>query len=174
MLSPFNKVFYRFLLLLCLWSSATLSAQTNPECIKKVFSLFCLGETIQTPSDQFIQQENTSTYLFRNSKIFITLEQGKITRISRHIPPGDWLNYFNWTDKLTTKYGPGEDLSQFPPSSSSRSSRLKAIIFHKGFARQIWQQKDWSVEVLWDSPDYIQMIYKLKQHQQPSFNLDDL
>lgn len=138
------------------------------DCLKEVFNRYCLGGDIKSLLSQQQPQSqkqigDKNIYTFNGSGLTVSLEakDATIISVSRTEAPGDWINFQKWKHDLGEVYGRGDDLSQFPPSASSRSSRLNAVATGKGQGKILWQQTGWQVALLWDSTQHIQLRYQI-------------
>jgi hypothetical protein len=62
--------------------------------------------------------------------------------------------------------GRGTEEKDFPPSATSRSSRLNAVVRGEGRAATSWEQPGWRVAVIWDKQEYVQLSYRLQDPTQ--------
>ncbi|MEM7210181.1 MAG: hypothetical protein AAF434_20335 [Pseudomonadota bacterium] len=140
----------------------------SEDCTKLIFKRYCLGGSVATLPDgvsEAIVEDGSPGTRFTDTDgdriVDITAVDGRIARISRRQPPGNWLHFTEWKTKLVRLYGRGEDRSSFPAYAGSRSSKLNAINAGRGSALIFWQQLGWSVSLRWDHRDYITLDYEL-------------
>jgi len=150
--------------------SLALTPAAAEECVKSVFNRFCLGGSAETLPDSSAADtaEAELALTSRGKQVHVELHEGMITGVWREEPPGSWINYLEWRNKLIRLYGRGSDLSDFPAYARSRSSRLNAVIAGKGSARTQWEQNGWRVAVIWDNPDYVTLRYELRERRERS------
>ncbi len=142
------------------------------DCIKQVFNRYCLGADIKEslagiiPDPKTLLLDNNKTLnRFEDSGkvIEITADNNITVKVVRQETPGGWINYTAWKVKLIRLYGRGRDLSSFPAYASSRSSRLNAINAGRGSAKNKWDQEGYSIILIWDNPQFLELQYVLKQ-----------
>ncbi|HBR97750.1 MAG TPA: hypothetical protein DD979_10285 [Gammaproteobacteria bacterium] len=139
-------------------------------CAKVVFNRYCLGgdnadnlahlptaPPVQTAADG----EEEFTFEEGGKVIRLRARDGITVAVSREERPGGWINYTAWKVKIVRLYGRGTDLSSFPPYAGSRSSRLNAINAGRGHAEFEWPLEEFTIKLVWDHPDYIQLQYLL-------------
>jgi hypothetical protein len=146
------------------------SANANDECVKMVFNIVCLGGTAQSlPGDVGpVPESGTGKLRFENRgrNVHVELDDGRVVHVWREEPPGSWINYLEWRNKLIRVYGRGTEEKDFPPSATSRSSRLNAVVRGEGRAATSWEQPGWRVAVIWDKQEYVQLSYRLQDPTQ--------
>jgi len=155
------------LMLACVVASTTASpARANDDCVKLVFNVVCLGGTADTlpRSTGTVPEGGNGELQFENrdKKVHVELADGRIVHVWREEPPGSWINYLDWRNKLIRVYGRGLEEKDFPPSATSRSSRLNAVVQGEGRAATSWEQTGWHVAVIWDNQEYVQLSYRLQ------------
>ena len=163
------KSIVRATLLLWVSLSAGISivGANSTDCHKLVFNRYCLGGdasllpaspgTQQLPGDGLHEFEETH----QGKTVRLALDNGQLVTVVRYETPGGWLNFTAWKARLDRLYGSGKDLGHFPAYASSRSSRLNAINAGKGYAHMSWPQDGWSVELIWNHRDRIELRYQL-------------
>ena len=141
-------------------------ASANDECVKLVFNALCLGGTAQTlPRNAGpVPASGNGELRFqtRDKNVHVELEDGLIVHVWREEPPGSWINYLEWRNKLIRVYGRGTEEKDFPPSATSRSSRLNAVVRGEGRVTTFWEQPGWRVAVIWDKQEYVRLSYRLQ------------
>jgi len=169
-----NSVRASLFLLPFLCACTAVQSAAAQECIKLIFNRYCLGGTIASLPDSATEvalEDDASTRRFTDNDgdrhVEILSVHGRIVRVSRRHPPGDWLNFTQWKTKLVRLYGSGDDRSSFPAYAGSRSSKLNAINAGRGSALLFWQQRGWSVALRWDHRDYIALDYVIDSHTYP-------
>ncbi|MEM7293926.1 MAG: hypothetical protein AAF420_11105 [Pseudomonadota bacterium] len=145
------------------------AAAEASECVKQIFNRFCLGGPIaklNADASELSSDGIETVYQLtdRGKYVEIAERSAHIHTVMRRETPGGWLNFTEWKTKLQRVYGRGEDLGHFPAYASSRSSRLNAINAGKGYAHFRWQQSGWSVSLVWNHRDYIELRYALDEH----------
>jgi len=140
-------------------------ASGNDDCVKFVFNALCLGGAADTlPEAAGAAPAGGSGELrfeFGGKNVHIELDEGRIVHVWREEPPGSWISYLDWRNKLIRIYGRGTEETDFPPSATSRSSRLNAVVRGEGRASTLWGQQGWQVSVIWDKQEYVQLSYRL-------------
>ncbi len=142
------------------------TAASAADCVKLVFNAVCLGGPADTlpPGSRAPANGNGSVTLAAGeSPVRVEVRERLIVAVQREEPPGSWLNYLDWRNKLIRIYGIGEDLSEFPPSANSRSSRQNAINLGIGRAHTNWEQDGWRVAVIWDNREHVTLRYELHE-----------
>lgn len=134
-------------------------------CAKKVFNRFCLGGPAASLSvtGQTAPFEGEMVILDDGKRVHVQLRGGQIVHVWREEPPGSWINYLEWRNKLIRVYGRGEERERFPPSARSRSARHNAVVTGKGRAETRWEQDGWRVSVTWDTTEFVALRYELRQ-----------
>lgn len=139
------------------------------DCVKRVFSRYCLGGPLATlPDEQAQRGESDADGLTRyrytddGKPVEVGAREGRIVSVIRRERPGSYLNFTDWKVKLVRLYGRAEDLSSFPHYAASRSARLNAINAGRGFALVSWPQDGWTVSLRWNNPEHVQLEYRLE------------
>ena len=153
--------------LLCLISAQP--ARASEDCAKLVFNTWCLGGGASTlPRGAAVPATGTGALQFTDGDktVHVDLERGRIVHVWREEPPGSWISYLDWRNKLIRIYGRGTEVKNFPPSATSRSSRLNAVIRGEGRAETFWMLPGWRVAVIWETQAYVQLSYRLQKAAQ--------
>ncbi len=135
------------------------------DCVKLVFNRFCLGGPASSlpVTGPLSPEEGEMMVLSDGKRVHVELLLGRIVTVWREEPPGSWINYLEWRNKLIRIYGRGEERNQFPPSVRSRSARHNAVVTGKGKAETRWEQDGWRVSVFWDNTDFVALRYELQR-----------
>jgi len=141
-------------------------ASANDDCVKLVFNAVCLGGSVQSlPRDAGpvpASGNGELRFKHRDKIVHVELKDSLVVHVWREEPPGSWINYLDWRNKLIRVYGRGTEEKDFPPSATSRSSRLNAVVRGEGRVTTFWQQPGWRVAVIWDTQEYVQLSYRLR------------
>jgi len=142
----------------------------NDDCVKLVFNALCLGGAADTlPEGAGAVPASGSgelNFAIGGKNVHVELDEGRIVHVWREEPPGSWISYLDWRNKLIRIYGRGTEETDFPPSATSRSSRLNAVVRGEGRATTLWGQEGWQVSVIWDKQEYVQLSYHLSDPEE--------
>ena len=146
----------RWLAALFLFMPAAASA--DDVCLKLVFDRYCLGGEL----DQLLRQgpkpygEQTDgshrALVFQEGPelVYVLAFHSRIYKVVRRYRTATQLRYDDLYGLLRSKYGSGEDRSQFPPYASTASRRLGSIRRGDGRAIHVWEpDAAWHVELTW-------------------------
>ena len=165
--------------LVCLCTLGYSPIGLSSDCVKLVFNRFCLGGPSESlPAVEPLPERSQETEYFQvlgsDKYLEVGVVNDQISLLTRYEQPGDWLNFTDWRSKLIRLYGQPEDLSSFPAYASSRSSRLNAINAGRGYAHVRWQQPGFSIALVWNHRDHIELRYQLDAAAIPSSNDEGL
>ena len=151
----------------------TAYADTEGDCLKRVFNQYCLGgpaSSLADPVDRQTTETGLDILTFETAQrpVKVTVRKGRIVAVGRQEAPGTWLNFTDWRAKLVRLYRSGEDLSTLPRYATARNSRLNAIRAGKGRAHLRWPQDGWWVELIWDNTAFVLLNYELAPEAEPA------
>jgi hypothetical protein len=122
------------------------------------FDRYCLGGDLdpllgQGPKPQIEQTDGQRRALvFQEGPelIYVLAFRNRIYKVVRRYRAATQLRFDDLYGLLRSKYGPGEDQSQFPPYASTASRRLGSIRRGDGRAVHLWKpDAAWHVELTW-------------------------
>jgi hypothetical protein len=146
----------------------------TPECLLKVFGTWCLGG----PIPEGYKQKEGEIYVYDGDdghQVILNAFAGRTMSVSRLYRPDGWDVYRDLLARLTTKYGPGEDRSEYPGYAKDDSTREIAIGAQSGSATHYWDQGDWFLMLLWSRRGGITVSYYHKAlHSESLAAADDL
>lgn len=170
-------------LLLALLATAPLAAmdegsgkgeEGTPECVKKVFDTWCLGGPIPVG----YKDKEGETYVYEGEDGRPIILQGfhdRTMAVSRLYRPDGWDVYRDLLTRLSAKYGPAEDQSEYPSYATDDRTREIAIGAQTGKATHYWEKDDWFLFLLWSRRGGITVSYYHKAlHAESLAAADDL
>jgi hypothetical protein len=146
------------LLALCLLSPMN-PVSAGQTCLKLVFDRYCLGGDYDTlmhnmppPLLQTHDEEGQGAiFLEERERIYVLAFKGRIYKVE--------LSHL-----VSSKYGPPQDLSRFPPYVDSRASRIVAIRRGDGRALQVWPGgQGIRIELSWTREMGVALSYIVEQ-----------
>ena len=127
-------------------------------CLKLVFDRYCLGGDLgpllrQGPKpyvEQTDGKRHALVYQEGHDLVYVLAFRNRIYKVLRRYRTASQLRFDDLYGLLRSKYGPGEDHSQFPPYASIPSRRLGSIRRGDGRAIHVWKPDSaWHVELTW-------------------------
>jgi len=140
-------------------SQETAAAPLPSDCVKVVFSSFCLGAPLSTLPPRPARKGDDVWIYAEPQPTAVTLVENRVAVVLRFYTPGTWLTYQGLERDLVEKYGKGRDLSFFPSYADDASSRETAISLKKGRAARSWEQQGFTVQLKWESSEQVVLLY---------------
>jgi hypothetical protein len=137
---------------------ATTTAAGEQPCDKLVFGAYCLGGDInalqqQGPPPLFQETDGSRrAIVFADGmeNVYVLSYRDRIYKVVRQYEIATQLRYDDLYNLLRSKYGPGEDHSQFPPYATTPARRIGSIRRGDGRAVKYWKPADdWHIELSW-------------------------
>lgn len=157
------------LLLIMIPSLHLRAAGAAEGCLKQVFSVYCLGGSMQRLMQQRpagIPAQNSGErsaviYIEGRERTYVMAYQGRIYKILHTFEPASQIKLKELMQRLESKYGTHRDRSHYPPYAKTMASKIGAIRRGEGELRRSWQSADgsWRVELAWTRKLGISLAY---------------
>jgi hypothetical protein len=159
----------RTALLLLILLPRALWAQSDPNCLKKVFNEYCLGGSMQQLRQRYPAgvpaqsqgERSAMIYYHGRERTFVMAYQGRIYKVLHTYEPASQIQLKDLQQRLETKYGPYRDQSHYPGYARNIASQIGAIRRGEGALKYVWQmpEQPWRIELEWTRKLGITLAY---------------